>query len=439
MPSTFSVRDSTFHDRFLAARQRTRALFDLIDPDAYYAQPIALRHPIVFYDGHLSAFAINTLIKRTLHRSGIDAGFERLFARGIDPDSHASAPAGNNRWPPRDAVRAYSDEADALIARTLTEDFDHAGDPLLDRAEAAFTVIEHELMHQETLLYIVHRLPYDLKKRPRGYAPDSGARGIEPHTLHIPRGEVTLGADRKKIPFGWDNEFPEQQRFVDAFALDATPVTNGEFLEFVDAGGYERSTLWDDDARQWLATSGTKHPPFWEQERSGEWFCRGMFDRLPLPLDWPVYVTYAEASAYARWRSARLPTEAEFHRAAYGSPEGERKHPWGEDDPAPQLGNFGFTSWDPRPVGCFPAGASAWGVHELVGNGWEWTSSLFAPFPGFRPMASYPEYSVDFFDGEHYVMKGASPATDTSFIRRSFRNWFRPTYPYMYAKFRCVR
>jgi formylglycine-generating enzyme required for sulfatase activity len=164
-----------------------------------------------------------------------------------------------------------------------------------------------------------------------------------------------------------------------------------------------------------------------------------MFDRFELPMAWPVYVSHAEASAFARWRDARLPSEAEFQRAAFGSPDGERRHPWGADEPTAEHGVFDFSSWDPEPAGTHPRGASAWGVEDLVGNGWQWTSTTFAPFPGFRSMASYPEYSADFFDGEHFVMKGASPATARELLRPTFRNWFRARYPYVYATFRCVR
>jgi formylglycine-generating enzyme required for sulfatase activity len=152
-----------------------------------------------------------------------------------------------------------------------------------------------------------------------------------------------------------------------------------------------------------------------------------------------VYVSLAEAAAFARWSGTRLPTEAEFQRAAYGAPDGERPYPWGSDAPAAHRGVFDFSSWEPEPVGSHPSGASAWGIEDLVGNGWEWTGSIFAPFPGFRPMASYPEYSADFFDGEHFVMKGASPATARELLRPTFRNWFRARYPYVYATFRCVR
>jgi len=123
-----------------------------------------------------------------------------------------------------------------------------------------------------------------------------------------------------------------------------------------------------------------------------------------------------------------------------GTPDStERAYPWGEDSPDPTRGHFGYAGWDPVAAGSRPAGASAWGVHDLVGNGWEWTSTVFAPFQGFRPMPSYPEYSAEFFDGQHVVLKGASPATAHELLRPSFRNWFRPHYPYVYASFRCAR
>jgi formylglycine-generating enzyme required for sulfatase activity len=162
-----------------------------------------------------------------------------------------------------------------------------------------------------------------------------------------------------------------------------------------------------------------------------------MFENIALPALWPVYVSGEEAAAFARWRGRRLPTEAEYHRAAFGTRSGEeRQFPWGDAAPDATRGNFDFASWEPVPVGARPLGVSAWGVHDLVGNGWEWTSTVFGPFPGFEPMASYPEYSADFFDGQHYVIKGASPATARELVRPSFRNWFRPNYPYVYAKFR---
>jgi formylglycine-generating enzyme required for sulfatase activity len=182
---------------------------------------------------------------------------------------------------------------------------------------------------------------------------------------------------------------------------------------------------------------------FWSRDERG-WAQRSLVADRPLEevFDWPISVTWVEARAFLLWGGRkRLPTEAEFHRAAYGAPGATgsvRSHPWGDDAPHNGRGNFGYAHWEPTAVGAHPASASAWGVHELVGNGWEWTSTAFAPFPGFAAHPAYPEYSRDFFDGRHYVMLGASWATDPALTRRSFRNWFQAHYPYVFAKFRGV-
>ena len=424
--------------RFDRARARTARLFDLLTSEAYFSRPIALRNPIVFYEGHISAFAVNTLLKRALGQAGLDADLERLFARGIDPDDISAVKAGVS-WPSRDQARAFVREADVRLRSAILEaDIDRPGHPLLDRAEAVHTVIEHEEMHQETLHYIWHRLPFDQKRRPTAAILHTDAAAPESRQIRIPAGRATLGAARGRIPFGWDNEFEAHEVEVPAFAVDEHNVTNAEFLAFVEDGGYRREELWSPDAWVWCERDAVRHPLFWERE--GEcWYWRAMFGRVPLPLAWPVYVSQAEAQAFARWRGARLLSEAEFHRAAFGTSSGaERAHPWGQEAPDETHGRFG-EHYDPVAVGSFAGGRSAWGVHDLTGNGWEWTSTRFRPFDGFRPMASYPEYSADFFDDRHFVMKGASPATPADTIRRSFRNWFRPHYPYVYATFRCAR
>jgi ergothioneine biosynthesis protein EgtB len=424
-------------------RARSRQLFDLITDEAYYSQPIALRHPIVFYEGHLPAFSFNTLIKKALGGPSIDARLETLFARGIDPHESAGtepSDAANNaaRWPARDLVRAFADEADRQIVETLMKaDLDRPGHPLLDRAEAVFSILEHEAMHQETLAYIWHRLPFSQKKKPDGYQVRVESASPRQEWIEIPGGCVSLGVNRSAIPFGWDNEFPAASATVAAFTIERHDVTNARFLEFVQDGGYSEERWWTADDWQWVRKEAGAHPLFWERE-DNVWRWRGMFESVPLPPSWPVYVSLAEASAFARWSGARLPTEGEFQRAAYGSPEGERHYPWGTEEPSAVTGVFDFSSWDPEPAGSHPAGASAWGVEDLVGNGWEWTCTPFAPFPGFRAMASYPEYSADFFDGEHFVLKGASPVTARELIRPTFRNWFRARYPYVYATFRSV-
>ena len=420
-------------------RARSRTLFDMLPEQVYYSRPITLRHPIVFYEGHLPGFSFNTLVKKGLGGASIDPGLETLFARGIDPHESQSGGA-SAAWPAREAVRQFADEADARVIDALTrEDLDRPGDPFLDRAQAVFSILEHEAMHQETLLYMWHRLPFDEKRSPAAYAPRVEGDVPQEALIEIPPGRAVLGVDRSAVPFGWDNEFPACTAEVPAFSIERHNVTNARFAEFVDAGGYADARWWRPEDWRWVQTEGVTHPLFWEKSDRG-WLWRGMFDLVPLPMAWPVYVSHAEAAAYARWHGGRLPTEAEYQRAAFGT-EGspQPQYPWGEAPPDATHGVFDFSSWDPEPAGSHPAGASAWGVEDLAGNGWEWTSTAFAPFPGFHAMASYPEYSADFFDGDHFVMKGASPATARELLRPTFRNWFRARYPYVYASFRCVR
>lgn len=404
-------------------RARTRAMFDLIEPRAYYARPIALRNPVVFYEGHLPAFSIIAFINRGLGRPGVDPRLEALFARGIDPESvDEAAPrsGADTVWPSRDEVLAFAARADALILDAIeTAAFDESR-PAMRHGEALYTALEHEAMHHETLAYMWNRLPHDQKVRP-AYLPYERRAPAPPHaTVVIPAGHATLGAPSTRsarsgqahpVRFGWDNEFEEHSVFVEAFDIDVHSVTNADYLPFVEAGHVEP-------------------PAFWLR-KDGAWHWRGMFEDIPLPPSWPVYASYEDAAAYARLRGRRVMSEAEFHRAAYGAPTGD-------EIGAAAIGHANFASWHPVPAGSRPAAVSPFGVHDLVGNGWEWTSTIFAPFPGFEPMASYPEYSADFFDGQHYVLKGASPVTARELIRRSFRNWFRPNYPYVYAKFRTV-
>jgi formylglycine-generating enzyme required for sulfatase activity len=420
LASSGSGLDRTYlADWYRRNRERSAQLFALIDPQAYYSRPIPLRHPFAFYEGHLPVFSFLVLNERALREAPLDTRLEKLFERGIDPGS-ADAAREHERadWPTKEQIEAFGRQCDERIydaiahAQLVNRDV-----PRLVRGESVFTILEHEQMHHETLMYIIHRLPPELKGRIAQEHHDGAAPKNE--FVQVSGGKATLGADRESIPFGWDNEFNAHSVDVGAFSVQRYPVTNGDYVEFV--------------------RSGAKLPPFWI-ERDGEYALRGVFEDLPLPLSWPVYVSNDEARAYAEWKGARLMTEAEYHRAAFGTPGGdERDFPWGDSEPTAQHGNFDFTRFDPEPVDAHPAGASAWGVEDLIGNGWEWTSTKFGPFEGFEPMASYPQYSADFFDGKHYVMKGASPVTARELVRRSFRNWFYGDYPYMYAKFRLAR
>lgn len=297
--------------------------------------------------------------------------------------------------------------------------------------------IEHRLMHAETLAYMFHQLPLNRKVLQLN-SPAPSAPTAKNRMISIPAGEATLGLARNGSEFGWDNEFEAHTAHVPAFEIDQYMVTNRQYLEFMKAGGYENRALWSNDDWDWKTAQSISHPVFWHRSRDG-WNYRGMFEEFPLPPEWPVYVSQAEAAAYARWAGKSLPTEEQWHRAAYGSQDGsERRYPWGNEAPDSRFGNFDFQRWDPAPVNAHPQGQSAFGVEGMVGNGWEWTSTQFAPFAGFEPFPFYRGYSADFFDGKHFVMKGGSPRTAACMLRPSFRNWFQGHYQYVYAGFRCV-
>jgi gamma-glutamyl hercynylcysteine S-oxide synthase len=407
--------------QWVQARLETDRLFQMLAPGAMYERPIAERHRVIFYLGHLEAFDWNMIAATSFELRSLHPHFDRLFEFGIDPVDGKLPADTPGDWPSVDEVIAYSTRVrstiDDLLDRAVFQD---SPQPFVNDGQIFRVAIEHRLMHAETLAYMFHWLDYDRKRGPMGKVNDRPGP-TPPLQCRIPAGIAELGQDAQT--FGWDNEFRAHSTFVPEFSIDAFNVTNADFLEFVRAGGYEHRSLWETDDWNWIRSSQTRHPKFW-LPRGRQWFYRTMFEEIPLPLSWPVYVSHAEAGAYARWKNKSLPTETQYHRAALGSLP---------------VGNFGFKSWTPQPVGMSPDGASSYGVYDLVGNGWEWTSTPFAPFEGFEPFPFYPGYSANFFDGKHFVMKGASPRTAAQLARKSFRNWFQPHYPNVYATFRCVQ
>jgi gamma-glutamyl hercynylcysteine S-oxide synthase len=427
-------------ERVSDARLRSDAFFHIVRADSIYERPIPERHRIIFYVGHLEAFDWNLLHKNVLGLKSFHPEFDRLFAFGIDPVGGGLPDDQPSDWPSLEAVRDYVSKIRAALDEKLTdgslESFsaNRDGFPLDTLLNVA---IEHRLMHVETLAYMLHQLPLD-RKLPQKELSHFPTAAVVPRMIEIPAGAVTLGLPRRDETFGWDNEYEAHGVQVPGFEIDEYEVTNRQFLDFMAAGGYETRALWSDEDWNWKNAQAVSHPVFWTKAGDG-WLYRGMFEEIPLPLDWPVYVSHAEAMAYARWAGKSLPTEQQWHRAAYGTMDGtERIYPWGSEAPNPTLGNFDFDHWNPAPVNAFPAGGSAFGVHDMVGNGWEWTSTVFGPFPGFDAFPFYPGYSANFFDGKHFVMKGGSPRTAACMLRPTFRNWFQAHYQYVYAGFRCV-
>lgn len=426
-------------ERLAEARTRTDEVFAVVRPEFLYERPIAERHRIVFYIGHLEAFDWNLLRERLFSAPVHKAEFDRLFAFGIDPVDGGLPNDQPEDWPRLAEVRDYVAHTrlavDRGIERSLSGAAGSSGE--FPASQLLHVAIEHRLMHAETLCYMLHQLPLDWKVAP-SKRPELVSAAVKPSMVEIPEGKITLGIRRGGREFGWDNEFEMHVAHVPAFAIDKYMVTNGEFLEFVKAGGYEDCKHWTDGDWKWRSEQGVTQPGFWRR-KDYRWRLRTMFDEIELPMNWPVYVSQAEAAAYARWAGKALPTEAQWQRAAYGTlGEEERAYPWGSELPNPARGNFTFQRWDPAPVNAAAEGESAFGVVGQIGNGWEWTSTLFGPYPGFEPFSFYRGYSADFFDGKHFVMKGGSAQTAASMLRRSFRNWFQPHYPHVYAGFRCV-
>jgi ergothioneine biosynthesis protein EgtB len=426
--------------RLVEARRRTDALFHLIPPSRMLERPIAQRHRFIFYLGHLEAFDWNLLSERIEGRRA-PSELDSLLAFGIDPLGHDAPGDAGSEWPDISRIRAYNQEVRSTLDTSLPHalDAERFGERDHDAPTTALLVdvaIEHRLMHAETLAYMINQS--SMPRRIRRTTPvSSPARSAE--RVRIPAGTATLGIARDASrAFAWDNEYEAHTIEVPEFEISRGMVSNGEYFDFIADGGYETPEYWSATDWEWREQNAITRPGFWV-DLDRRWYYRSLTELIPLPLDWPVYVSHAEASAYARWAGLALPTEAQWHRAAYGTPDGEeRAYPWGAAAPDARRGNFDFRSWEPRSVEAHAEGDSAFGVRGLLGNGWEWTSTPFAPFPGFRPFAFYPGYSADFFDGRHYVLKGGSPLTAAPMLRRSFRNWFQPHYPYVYSGFRCV-
>ena len=429
-------------EKVRAARQMTDAVLDVVTPRALYERPVAERHRLVFYLGHVDAFDWNLLRTAGVINSPSAhvrrPELESLFAFGIDPFGTDVPTDRASDWPSVDAIApwiaALREEVDHVIETAPLEGW-------LDGGWALHLAIEHRLMHVETLSYLLSRLPLDQKcAGPLPSVADLSAASPKRSWTDVPAGRTVMGLSRAREPhLGWDNEYEAHSVDVPAFRIDSHKVDNGDFLKFVDEGGYRDRSLWTERDWEWREREGVEHPSFWIRDPAhGSWKLRAMFAHVPLPLAWPVYVSHAEASAYARWRGkgVRLPTEAEWHRAFDLAAQVDGY-------PARARGNFGLDHWDPAPVGRHasrdPVVASARGaIDELVGNGWEWTCTTFAPFRDFQALPFYAGYSANFFDDRHFVLKGASPRTPSGLVRSSFRNWFQPHYPYVYASFRCV-
>lgn len=422
------------------ARARTTHLFELAREEDLRESPGFGFRPVIWHLAHIGVFEAYWLLQKLWGQSAPDERYESIF----DPIKTPREESKN--LPSRAEMQSYltrvREEVFRLLDRTT---FDEA-DPLRRDAYVFELVLEHEYQHQETLAYLLHMLAPAKKRRPEaraaaasGAEASTQAKAIEPSMVLVPEGAFEMGSVWNS--FAYDNELPSHRVEVPAFKLDRLLTTNAEYARFVDEGGYGRREWWSDEGWQWRERENWAMPLYWS--KNGEGFnTRTMFDEgLPGPTHPVTGISWHEAEAYARFIGKRLPTEAEWEKAASwdaGAPSTKRRFSWGESKPSPALCNFDNHYWGTTPVGSFPEGASPYGCLDMTGNVWEWTASPFEGYPGFKPFP-YPEYSEVWFDGDHRVLKGGSWATRPSVLRTSFRNFFRRHFRIAFAGIRCAQ
>jgi len=312
-----------------------------------------------------------------------------------------------------------------------------AGSGLLDGGFVFGMVLQHEHQHDETML-ATHQLRRGEPVFPGSDALPAPSALLTSAEVVVPAGAFTMGTSTD----GWalDNERPAHRVDLASYAIDTVPVSNAAYRAFVEAGGYDDERLWTPEGWRWRCESGKRSPAFWLRE-GGTWLRRRFARVEPLPEQEPVqHVCWFEADAYARWAGRRLPTEAEWERAASWDPATGTKSrfPWGDEAPTGARANLGQTRFRPAPAGSFPAGAAPCGALQMVGDVWEWTSTEFRGYPGFRAFP-YREYSEVFFDQGYRVLRGGCWATDPLACRTTFRNWDHPIRRQIFAGFRTAR
>ncbi len=399
-----------------AARDRTLQLTDHDDPELL-RQHTPLLSPLVWDLAHIGQQEDLWLLR------GGDACRPGLLPPDVEVlyDAFTQPRAVRARLPllpPVEARRFGREVRGRVLDRLEKLGVDDDGDPF-DFA----MVVSHEQQHDETMLQALNlRLGPPLLGA--GTALPPGRPGMAGTSVLVPGGEFVLGVDATDEPFSLDNERPAHAVHVPAFRIGRVPVTNGEYAAFVADGGYDSPRWWSARGWQHRQDAGLERPQFWTARGTRTRF--GIEEELR--PDEPVqHVTFFEAEAYAAWAGARLPTEEEWEKAATWDPMAgrRRRFPWGSAEPTAALANLDGAALRPAPVGAYPAGASAYGVEQLMGDVWEWTSSPFRPWPGFAPML-YADYSAPFFGGDYRVLRGGSWAVAAAILRPSFRNWDHP-------------
>jgi iron(II)-dependent oxidoreductase len=325
-----------------------------------------------------------------------------------------------------------------VLARLHSADFE-ADHPLLAGGYVYRLVLQHEYQHNETILQTLQLKQGAPYSPPARVAPPAVGEGLPAAGMvRFPGGRVEIGTDDRTETY--DNERPRHTVEVRPFEIDVYPATNGQYLEFIEAGGYARDELWSEAGRQWLEESGAEAPKYWSRNTGG-WTTRVMDRAAPVQPDHPVcHVCYHEAEAFARWAGKRLPSEIEWEAAASWDPASNHKlrYPWGDEPPSRELANLDQLTFGTAAVTAYPRNRSPIGCRGMIGDVWEWTSSDFGPWPGFGAFP-YREYSEVFFGNEYKVLRGGSWATRPGAVRNTFRNWDYPIRRQIFSGFRCAR
>jgi iron(II)-dependent oxidoreductase len=421
------------------ARARTLLLTAPLSPEELTAQHNRLMSPIVWDLGHIAHFEEVWLLEKLAE--GEATASEGL--RGVwDPFTNPRASRGELELPGRTEALDYLGRVRQAVLESLREDGGGGnGGPLRKDGFVYRMVLQHEYQHNETILQTLQLKSGRPYPAPRAVhfpgvetltAPPPGAM------VRFPGGRVVIGTDDRSAAY--DNERPAHEVELEPFWIDAAPVRNGEYLEFMEDGGYTTRSLWSDDGWAWLQEEGVRAPRHWESGPRG-WRERVLDRERPVDPHRPVcHVCYHEAAAWARWAGKRLPTEFEWEAAATWDPDtGTRsRFPWGDEAATPDRANVDALAFDTAPVGAFPDNISPVGCYGMIGDVWEWTSSDFQGYPGYETFP-YEEYSEVFFGSEYRVLRGGSWATRTGAIRASFRNWDFPIRRQIFAGFRCAR
>jgi iron(II)-dependent oxidoreductase len=415
------------------ARTRTSTLTTCVDDHDLITQHSPLMSPLVWDLAHIANQEELWLLRAVGGREAMRPEIDPIY----DAFEHPRAARPTLPLLPPAEARGYAAEVRGRVLDLLEGTTLH-GTELLTAGFAFGMIAQHEQQHDETML-ITHQLrrgPAALSAPPPDPAPADALR--LPAEVLVPGGPFTMGTGTE--PWALDNERPAHQVDLAPFYLDTTPVTCGDYLRFIEDGGYREPRWWDPQGWAMVREHTLAAPLFWAHE-GGQWLrrCFGVVE--PVRPDEPVlHVSWYEADAYARWAGRRLPTEAEWEKAARHDPATgrSRRYPWGDTDPTPSHANLGQRHLRPAPAGSYPEGASPHGIRQLIGDVWEWTASDFLPYPGFRAFP-YREYSEVFFGPEYKVLRGGSFAVDPVACRGTFRNWDYPIRRQIFAGFRTAR